>query len=461
MKKNYVLPFFFLLLAFSGTCQIWSEPEPFIISAHNKTNVFSSSMYGTTIAVWEQSPDSLSTALYFDWPDIAGHEPEILIAEPNVHFKNPVIRMFGQNYDTAMIIYQKVSRNNADIYCIKFTDNGFQSEPVMVSFGGLSNTRFTVSLQSYDHMYLAWNSDGYLLVSNLLENERHFLPQEPDTVFTGEILDTRFRDDYLYWITRDADSSHIMMTFFSYFLNDWKEPFEVFTAKEIGDLSGVNCWHDSMLLAFSYANDDTWHINNFYYASDIQAYYPLEISSHEKYDFSVIPIRDLVDDFQGLYNIAYVDDTPGFSEIFVNQIFKTDEYIRLSYLETTCRNPGFFIGGYEQNGFWVDLLFEAFVDGNWQIYKSETYFSYGAINENQQIAGVSVFPNPATEFIRIQNEHSSQLSIEIFDMNGKRVYDADLNDQDFEIKTVTWKRGVYLVRMANQEGSITRKIVLE
>jgi hypothetical protein len=454
--KKMMAAVFFLLLAYSGTCQTWSEPQPFITGDSDKANIWIGHIANNDfLAVWEQSNDTLSTAICYQLISGSVRDSGVLVSEPNVHFKNPVICNVAYGIDTVFIFFQKVTENLSEIYFIKFARDGFYAEPSLLSVGGTNNSLVTTPgsvWQNYN--YVAWKSDDHLLVSKISDSEGQFSPSLPDTVFNGEILDTRFREQELYWITRDADSSHIL------YQNGWKEPIKLFTANEIGCLRGENNSEDSRILAFSYKNEEAWHINNLSYYPDTTYFHPLGISSTENFDFGVMPIRDLVDRDLGIYNMAYVYDTLGFDEIFINDFWPPDQFHRLSWLETTCRNPRFFQTQREQHGFRVDLVFEAFIDGNWQFYKSEAFFAYGSINEKENIDGVSVYPNPATDYIHIQNEKETNLTIEIFDMNGKRVYQDVVNEMEIEIKTIGWNGGIYFVKISDEDSTLTRKLIL-
>jgi hypothetical protein len=76
------------------------------------------------------------------------------------------------------------------------------------------------------------------------------------------------------------------------------------------------------------------------------------------------------------------------------------------------------------------------------------------------IDGVSFSPNPATDFIHIQNEKGTDLTIEIFDMTGKRIYQNSFNEMENEIKTAGWNRGVYFVRISDKNSNFTRKLIV-
>jgi hypothetical protein len=382
---------------------------------------------------------------------------------PGVHYKNPSIVNVGwYNIDTTFIVFQKSTANQSEIQYIKFAADGGHSQPVSLSAGGnqIKLLTTTTMFNSYGPYNIAWNSDGHLLVSKLYHDNGYFGATEPDTIFTGEILDIKFKLPQIYWITSTADSALLMRSELDADKSR-TESEEVFRAKNMDALGGTNHLMDDNVLAFSYANDETWHINNYSFWYNYSWFYPLQLNSTKAFDFDVFSTFIGVDGDLQIYHLAYVKDTLDAQEIFINHDYFPQSFSRLSFLETTSRNPQFFLGESEYNyGSWCYMIFEAYVDGFWQLYYSRAPFTWGGIGENPQIDGVSISPNPATDFIRIQNEKSSALTIEIFDMTGNRVYQFSNNQIENQINCSGWRRGIYFVQVTGEAKSFTRKIIL-
>ncbi len=463
MKNIFLLAAFLMLTPVFVVSQTWSPPQPFTAGESNKANAFLGNAVGNDfLLLWEQSTDSLSTAIYYQ-RYLTGEDPQLLISAPDVHYKNPSIVNVGwYNIDTTFIVFQKIAADQSEIQYIKFATDGGHSQPITLSAGGNQNNLLTTTVlySSYDPYNVAWNSDGHLLISKFMHDDGYFGTTEPDTIFTGEILDIKFKLPQIYWITPSADSVKLMRSD----LNEnkrWSEPEDVFRAKNINALRGTNHLMDDMVLAFSYSNDETWHINNYSFWYNYSWFYPLDLSNTKNFDFDVFSTFIGVDGDLQIYHLAYVKDTLGVQEIFINQDYFPQSFSRLSYLETTCRNPQFFLGENEYNyGNWCYMIFEAFVDGYWQLYYSRAPFTWGGIGEIQQINGVSISPNPATDFIHIKNEKEANLTIEIFDVVGKRVYRNAFNNMENEINTTDWKRGVYFLKITNEKSHIMEKVIL-
>ena len=73
---------------------------------------------------------------------------------------------------------------------------------------------------------------------------------------------------------------------------------------------------------------------------------------------------------------------------------------------------------------------------------------------------VLIYPNPVQDYIRIKlNTGFDQ--IEITNLLGQVIYNAMVNDSEFEIKTSDYQSGVYFIRLQGKQGVVTKKFVKE
>ncbi|PWH85058.1 T9SS type A sorting domain-containing protein [Brumimicrobium oceani] len=81
----------------------------------------------------------------------------------------------------------------------------------------------------------------------------------------------------------------------------------------------------------------------------------------------------------------------------------------------------------------------------------------------QDFQNISVFPNPATEYIKIMNpSNENTLKIEMRDLNGKNVLEENkaLNNSHEAIININYlEKGIYTLRIFNGEGQNVYKIV--
>jgi hypothetical protein len=81
--------------------------------------------------------------------------------------------------------------------------------------------------------------------------------------------------------------------------------------------------------------------------------------------------------------------------------------------------------------------------------------------EQNKLSGISVFPNPATELIRIQGFSSLQgeKTAVLMDMKGATIIRHALTKDLEEISITTMPGRVYLLQICTAEGSSTYRIV--
>jgi hypothetical protein len=70
---------------------------------------------------------------------------------------------------------------------------------------------------------------------------------------------------------------------------------------------------------------------------------------------------------------------------------------------------------------------------------------------------LSIYPNPATEVINI-NTDLELMKVELFDILGKRVFDAGSTNQ---LKVDQLKSGMYFLKIHTTNGKITKKVIIE
>lgn len=84
------------------------------------------------------------------------------------------------------------------------------------------------------------------------------------------------------------------------------------------------------------------------------------------------------------------------------------------------------------------------------------------IDENSSIAqGVEVYPNPASERVTFTSSTSTILSYEVFDVNGRLVRTAQVNNSIANMDRNGLKAGAYSVQLRFKEGAVVRKLMLD
>lgn len=85
-----------------------------------------------------------------------------------------------------------------------------------------------------------------------------------------------------------------------------------------------------------------------------------------------------------------------------------------------------------------------------------------AIDETDQVAmGVSMAPNPAQDVVRISSQHAVIRMAEVYDINGRRVHAEQVENQAFSLHRNGLKAGAYFVTLTFDQGTVTRKLMLD
>lgn len=81
------------------------------------------------------------------------------------------------------------------------------------------------------------------------------------------------------------------------------------------------------------------------------------------------------------------------------------------------------------------------------------------IRRNQDLQ-ISIFPNPFTDVLNIKNKAGEGFTIEVYDVNGKKIYSKLVEDSDFQLKeSINWQQGSYFYRVSGNTETKTGRIV--
>ncbi|WP_264522375.1 T9SS type A sorting domain-containing protein [Flavobacterium sp. N1994] len=75
--------------------------------------------------------------------------------------------------------------------------------------------------------------------------------------------------------------------------------------------------------------------------------------------------------------------------------------------------------------------------------------------ENQ----VSLYPNPASTFITIELKDITASNVNILDMNGRIIYSENIIENNTTINTSNLETGIYLIQIATDKGTVSKKIL--
>jgi hypothetical protein len=87
-----------------------------------------------------------------------------------------------------------------------------------------------------------------------------------------------------------------------------------------------------------------------------------------------------------------------------------------------------------------------------------------SVQENNLISGVSVYPNPAKDVIRVNLEQSAgDYNVAIYDLLGRQVISNSFNNlngsNELEIPINSLSNGQYLIKLTNKDNSYATKFI--
>ena len=94
-----------------------------------------------------------------------------------------------------------------------------------------------------------------------------------------------------------------------------------------------------------------------------------------------------------------------------------------------------------------------------KIYKTINAGEVLGVEDRETINGITVFPNPASNFVSVNNENGDLESVQLIDLTGRILKSVNQNFENIDISKIA--SGNYFLRIESYEGTITRKLIIE
>jgi YVTN family beta-propeller protein len=90
-------------------------------------------------------------------------------------------------------------------------------------------------------------------------------------------------------------------------------------------------------------------------------------------------------------------------------------------------------------------------------------YGTGIAPQNMVAAGIDIFPNPASEEIRVIGNQCSVSGVEVFNLLGEKIYNLPITDNRLPItvKVADFPAGVYMVKVQTENGVEVKKFIKE
>ena len=185
----------------------------------------------------------------------------------------------------------------------------------------------------------------------------------------------------------------------------------------------------------------------------------------EAYDVYILDTLDSNLDIQTLYITASSHSMT--TEILSGNVLKF-RFDDIHLADSTSNEPeshGYVMYEIEQNPNlpdWTEIKNTAYIyfDYNPAVITNTTLNTIGVLTdvEDYLFNNVSIYPNPATKRITVETK-MSHCNYQLNDVTGKLIQTGSSNSQKFEIDLSSFKNGVYLLTLFDEEMQVRSKIV--
>ena len=86
------------------------------------------------------------------------------------------------------------------------------------------------------------------------------------------------------------------------------------------------------------------------------------------------------------------------------------------------------------------------------------------LDNNMSEESVTVFPNPASEWVQISFKafsNPSPLYCEASDSTGRMIWSGSMNSGNESLDVSGWPKGIYVIQLQFERGTISKKLVVE
>lgn len=108
----------------------------------------------------------------------------------------------------------------------------------------------------------------------------------------------------------------------------------------------------------------------------------------------------------------------------------------------------------------ISSLYPSQISASWHYDFEDTSSNENKVEVNQSNKDFSISPNPASTTINVYLPKAFEnAKLSVFDVLGKEIYNVELNALHSTINISKWNSGVYLVRIATETDSQTKRFV--
>jgi hypothetical protein len=418
------------------TCESWQGPQA--ITSDNSDNrnatlVRRWDSYDSYYLFWERSQEQgLSEIVYKKYYDL--ESPLTIVSSEVYTVLNPqVIVGWWYGQDTIGYLFFETNQSgNWDInYCI-WKNEGF-SAPEQFANTQVDERHVNVS----NGGGLVWQEGDKIKYSKLIYTESGMQFTSTCLIDSGLCFNPVIhhthqdaQEEYIVWSRGSSENPEIWYCKWNWQTDEWGQPILLFndgnhnnirfsrSIYEVMHPMLISDFKDSTgnygISVYDLYSDDEFK-SNFRQMVPFQPdYFAVEPHTQDFWNYGYLSFNEFE---HNNYNIYSSDQ--GFLEPELNAYCCLDESMNQKL------HPQFYEGMEGGDCFYLEDIWESYLDGHWQLYSSYTIILSGKITENNSDSHLDIFasPNPFQDVIKIgySLNISSTVKIRIFNISGQLV----------------------------------------
>ena len=174
------------------------------------------------------------------------------------------------------------------------------------------------------------------------------------------------------------------------------------------------------------------------------------------------PVQNLTADFSedgSAINVAWEapeTGTPTGYNIYINGVLMEENYTSTSYTNNELATELYNM----PKNHYVEVR-TMYADDKSSVSLMDIFASGVNVSEINETSSFNVYPNPASDFVKVSTDNRQQTTVRVYNTIGMLVEEIEINSNETEINVSDYNPGIYFFNIQTENGNVTKKIVVE
>ena len=174
------------------------------------------------------------------------------------------------------------------------------------------------------------------------------------------------------------------------------------------------------------------------------------------------PVQTLTADFSedgSAINVAWEapeTGTPTGYNIYINGVLMEENYTSTSYTNNELATELYNM----PKNHYVEVR-TMYADDKSSVSLMDIFASGVNVSEINETSSFNVYPNPASDFVKVTTVNGQQSTVKVYNTLGMLVEEIEINSNETEINVSDYNPGIYFFSIQTENGNVTKKIVVE